>query len=86
MDRIIGLIYKVPIFRESAKVAINRVQQKIKADYPVQQIKEFAIGDQVLYNDSLNYHGKLKPKQIGLWIIMGILYNRSYKVADHVGV
>ncbi len=33
LNRVIELIYKVPIFRESVKVAINRTQQKINANY-----------------------------------------------------
>jgi len=86
LDRVIELIHKVPIIRESAKVAIKRAQQKMKHDYPVQQIKEFAIGDQVLYNDSPNYHGKLEPKWVGPWTVVRVLYNGTYKIADHVGV
>ncbi len=35
LDRIIELIHKVSIFRENAKVAINKAQQKIKANYSV---------------------------------------------------
>ncbi len=42
--------------------------------------------DQVLYDNSPNYHSKLEPKWVKLQTIVGILYNRSYKVADHVGV
>ncbi len=58
----------------------------MKANYSVQQIKEFAIRDQVLYDDNPNYHEKLDLKWVGLWTIVGILYNRLYKVADYVGV
>jgi len=39
-----------------------------------------------LYDDSPNYNDKLKPKWVGSWIIMKVLYNRTYKVADHVEV
>ena len=53
------------MIRESAKVTIKRAQQKIKHDYPVQQIKEFAVGNQVLYDDSSNYHSKLESKWVG---------------------
>ncbi len=35
LDRVIELIYKVLIFRESVKVAINRAQQKMRANYSV---------------------------------------------------
>ncbi len=35
LDRIITLIHKLPLFRESAKMAIKRVQEKIRQDYPV---------------------------------------------------
>ncbi len=35
LNRVIELIHKVPIFRESTKVAINRAQQRMKANYPV---------------------------------------------------
>ncbi len=35
LDKIIKLIYKVPIFRESTKIAINRAQQRMKANYSV---------------------------------------------------
>ncbi len=62
LDRIIELIHKASIFRESIRAAINRVQQRIKANYLVQQTKKFAVKDQVLYDDSLNYHGKLDSK------------------------
>ena len=65
LDRMIELIHKVPIFRESAKVAIKRAQKKMKESYQVQQTKEFAVGDQVLYDDSPNYHSKLEPKWVG---------------------
>ncbi len=58
----------------------------MKHDYPVQQTKEFAIEDQVLYDDSLNYHSKLEPKWIGPLTVVGVLYNGTYKIADHVGV
>ncbi len=34
----------------------------MKHDYPIQQTKEFAIRDQILYDDSSNYHSKLEPK------------------------
>ena len=58
----------------------------MKAVYQVQQTKEFAIEDQVLYNDNLRYHRKLKLKWVGPWTIIEVLYNRSYKIADHVGI
>src|SRR6266508_5575447 len=48
LDRVIELIHQVPMIRESVKVAIKRAQQRMKNDYFVQQIKEFAIRDQVL--------------------------------------
>ena len=35
LNRVIKLIYKVPIFRENVKIAINRIQQKMKANYQV---------------------------------------------------
>ncbi len=44
------------------------------------------MGDQVLYDDSLRYYGKLEPKQIGLWTVIEVMYNRLYKVTDYVGV
>ena len=62
LDRIIKLIYKVSIFKKNAKVVINKAQQRIRANYQIQQIREFAIGDQVLYDDNSNYHGKLESK------------------------
>ena len=36
LDRVIELIHQVPMIRESAKVAIKKIQQKMKRDYPVQ--------------------------------------------------
>ncbi len=80
------LVHKLPIFRESARAAIKRVQEKLWQDYSVQRSTKFQVGDQVLYNDSPNYHIKLEKKWIGLWTIMKVLYNRTYKVADHMGV
>ncbi len=35
LDRVITLVYKLPLFRESAKIAIKRAQKKKKQDYPV---------------------------------------------------
>src|SRR6266542_188623 len=35
LDRVIILVHKLPIFRESAKTAIKRAQEKMKQDYPV---------------------------------------------------
>ena len=62
LDKVIELIHQILMIRESAKVVIKRAQQRMKHDYPVQQTKEFVIGDQVLYDDSFNYHSKLEPK------------------------
>ncbi len=86
LDRVITMIHKLPIFRESAKVAIKRAQEKMRREYPVQQNTKFQVGDQVLYDDSPNYHTKLKKKWVGPWTIIEVLYNRTYKVADHMGV
>ncbi len=35
LDRVIILVHKLPIFRESARIAIKRVQEKMRQDYPV---------------------------------------------------
>jgi len=35
LNRVIELIHKVLIFRESVKVAIKRVQQRMMINYPV---------------------------------------------------
>src|SRR6266540_3831320 len=58
----------------------------MRQEYPVQQSTKFQVGDQVLYDDSPNYHTKLEKKWVGLWTIIEVLYNRTYKVADHMGV
>src|SRR6266542_3449033 len=86
LDRVITLVYKLPIFRESVRTAIKRAQEKMRQDYPVQQNTEFQVGDQVLYDDSPNYHTKLEKKWVGPWTVIEILYNGTYKVADHMGV
>ena len=86
LDRVITMVHKLPIFRESARIAIKRAQEKMRQDYSVQQSTKFQVGDQVLYDDSPNYHTKLEKKWIGPWTVMKILYNRTYKVADHMGV
>ncbi len=86
LDRVITMVYKLPIFRESAKIAIKRAQEKMKQEYSIQQSTKFQVGDQVLYDNNPNYHTKLKKKWIGLWTVMEVLYNRTYKVADHMGV
>ncbi len=39
-----------------------------------------------MYDDSPNYHTKLEKKWIGPWTIIEVLYNGTYKVADHIGV
>src|SRR6266498_3668206 len=64
LDRVITLVYKLPIFRESVRIAIKRAQKKMRQDYPVQQSTKFQVGDQVLYDDSFNYHTKLEKKWI----------------------
>ncbi len=86
LDRVITLIHKLPIFRESAKIAIKRAQEKMRQDYSIQQSTKFQVEDQVLYDDSPNYHTKLEKKWVGPWIIIEVLYNRTYKIADHMGV
>ena len=35
LNRVITLVHKLPIFRESAKIAIKRAQEKMRQDYPV---------------------------------------------------
>jgi len=35
LDRVIELIHKVPMIRESAKVAIKRAQQRMRCNYSV---------------------------------------------------
>jgi len=62
LDRVITLVHKLPIFRESVKIAIKKAQEKMRQDYPVQQNIEFQVRDQVLYDDSSNYHKKLEKK------------------------
>ena len=79
LDRVIILVHKLLLFRESARIAIKRVQEKMRQNYLIQQSIKFQVGNQVLYDNSLNYHTKLKKKWIGLWTIMKVLYNRTYK-------
>ncbi len=86
LDRVITMVHKLPIFRESAKIAIKRAQEKMRQEYSIQQSTKFQVGDQVLYDDSPNYHTKLEKKWIGSWTIMEVLYNETYKVANHMRV
>ena len=86
LERVITLIHKVPLFRHSAQIAIKRAQEKMKQHYQVQQEVTFQVGDQVLYDDSPNYHAKLERKWVGPWTIVEVQYNGTYKVADHIGV
>src|SRR6266511_5756336 len=86
LDRVITMVHKLPIFRKNTRIAIKRAQEKMRLDYPVQQNTKFQVGDQVLYDDSPNYHTKLEKKWIGPWTIIEVLYNGTYKVADHMGV
>ncbi len=86
LDRVITMVHKLPIYRESARIAIKRAQEKMRQDYSIQQSTKFQVGDQVLYDDSPNYHTKLEKKWIGLWTVIEVLYNGTYKVADHMGV
>src|SRR6266540_3413773 len=79
LDRVITLVHKLFIFRESVRIAIKKAQEKMRQDYPVQQSTKFQVGDQVLYNNSPNYHTKLEKKWIGPWIVMKVLYNTTYK-------
>ncbi len=41
LDRVITLVHKLPIFRESIRMAIKRVQEKMRQDYPIQQSTKF---------------------------------------------
>src|SRR6266542_148462 len=86
LDRVITMVHKLPIFRKSARIAIKRAQEKMRQEYPIQQSTKFQVEDQVLYDDSLNYHMKLEKKWIRPWSVMEVLYNGTYKVADHMGV
>src|SRR6266542_1747939 len=86
LDRVITMVHKLPIFRKSARISIKRAQEKMRQDYSVQQSTKFQVGDQVLYDDSPNYHTKLEKKWIRPWTVMEVLYNGTYKVADHMGV
>src|SRR6266498_32565 len=43
LDRVITLVHKLPIFRESVKIAIKKAQEKMRQDYPVQQNIEFQV-------------------------------------------
>jgi|SRR6266540_4060695 len=65
LDRVITLVHKLPIFRESIRIVIKRTQEKMRQDYSVQQSIKFQVGDRVLYDDSPNYHTKLEKKWIG---------------------
>ena len=65
LDRVITIVHKLFIFRENAKIAIKKAQEKMRQEYPVQRSTEFQVGDQVLYDDSSNYYTKLKKKWIG---------------------
>ena len=65
---------------------MKKVQKKIRQDYPVWQSIKFQIRDQVLYDDSPNYHTKLEKKWIGPWTVMEVLYNEMYKIADYMNV
>src|SRR6266498_712370 len=64
LDRVIMMIHKLSIFRESARIAIKRAQEKMRQEYPVQQSTKFQVKDQVLYDDSPNYHTKLEKKWV----------------------
>ncbi len=41
LDRVITMIHKLSIFRESARIAIKRAQEKMRQDYSVQQSIKF---------------------------------------------
>src|SRR6266540_6743469 len=41
LDRVITLVHRLPIFRESIRMAIKRVQEKMRQDYPIQQSTKF---------------------------------------------
>ncbi len=66
LDRGITLIHKLLLFRESVRIAIKRTQKKMRQDYPMQQSTRFQVKDQILYDNSLNYHIKLEKKWVGL--------------------
>ena len=74
--------------RDHVKIAIRRVQKKMKDAYPVQMIKQsFKIGDKVImYWKLTETQEKFVLRHHGPYDIMGILGNRTYKLADDVGL
>ena len=35
LDRVITLVHKLPLFRESARIAIKKAQDKMRQNYPI---------------------------------------------------
>jgi len=38
LDRVITLVYKLPIFRKSARIVIKRVQEKMRQNYDAKHL------------------------------------------------
>ena len=78
----------MPRLRDQAKMAIRRAQEKMKNAYPVQMTKQsFKIGDKVtMYWKPAETQGKFVPRRQGPYDIIGVLDNRTYKLADEKGV
>src|SRR3989337_259182 len=88
IDRLQTIIEDVPHIRESARQTIKYTQLAMKRQYPVQQTKEFKIGDKVLRRDKtrdVSHSGKLLDKKIGPYIVVEKLINGTYRIADENG-
>ena len=82
------MIENVPHIRESARQTIKYTQSAMKRQYPVQQTKEFQIGDEVLKRDKtrdVSHSGKLLDKKMGPYTITEKLINGTYRIADENG-
>ncbi len=78
------IVEGLPRLYDHVKIAIKRAQQSMKNAYPVKSTKQiFKIEDQVtMWWIPARTQGKFIPRRKGLYEIVAILGNSTYKLAD----
>src|SRR6266542_1505876 len=87
-DHMKNMAEGMPRLHDQAKMAIRRAQIKMKNAYPVQVTKQkYKLGDKVImYWKLAETQGKFMSRRQGSYDIVGVLGNRTYKLADEKGV
>src|SRR6266540_3804102 len=83
-ERMINIVEEIPHIREEARLIIQKTQDRMIQQTPGKE-RRFIVGEEVLCRDSAKeswYSRKLEPKWKGLYQIVTVLLNGSYKIAD----